>query len=120
MAFALEYQFHGVRSTDPTAAIMTPIRQLIFCGETLEKSNAGEMKLATMLMPTVAMTKVRPPSRIANGVSIAWTVSIGSVMSVPNTGTVAEAHTTVRIEKNRKFSGRPSRLPRFTAAKLLP
>ena len=61
------YQFHGVRMTEPTAAIMPPIRQLIFCGLTLEKSNAGEMKLATMLMPMVAMTKVRPPSRMANG-----------------------------------------------------
>ena len=58
MASALLYRFHGVSSTEPTAAIMPPIRQLIFCGFTLEKSNAGEMKLATMLMPTVAMTKV--------------------------------------------------------------
>ena len=66
MPSSLLYQFHGVRSTEPTAAIMPPIRQLIFFGLTLEKSNAGEMKLATMLMPTVAMTKVSPPSRIAN------------------------------------------------------
>ena len=68
---------------------MPPVRQEIFCGLTLEKSNAGEMKLATMLMPTVAVTNVRPPSRIANGVSIRCTVSIGSVISSPNTGTVA-------------------------------
>ena len=67
---------------------------------TLEKSNAGEMKLATMLMPTVAVTKVRPPSRIANGVSISCTVRIGSVTRSPNTGTVADAVMTVSTEKN--------------------
>src|SRR5689334_14707540 len=120
MAFALEYQFHGVSSTEPTAAIMPPMRQLIFWGETLEKSNAGEMKLATMLMPTVAVTNVRPPSRIANGVSICWTVWIGSVMSSPNTGTVADAQMTVSSEKKRKLSGSPRKLPFFTALKLLP
>jgi hypothetical protein len=37
---------------------MPPARQLMRCGLTLEKSNAGEMKLATMLMPTVAMLNV--------------------------------------------------------------
>ncbi len=97
---------------------MPPIRQLIFFGFTLEKSKAGEMKLATMLMPMVAITKVRPPSRIAKPLSIRWTVSIGSVISSPKTGTVAEAVTTVRIEKNRKFTGRPSQLPLRTALKL--
>src|SRR6202012_6120520 len=101
MACALSYQFHGVSSTEPIAAIMPPIRQEIFCGLTLEKSKAGEMKLATMLMPTVAMTNVRPPSTIANGVPIFWTVWIGSVISSPYTGMVADAVTTVRIEKNR-------------------
>ena len=86
MASSLLYQFHGVRITEPTAAIMPPVRHEIFCGLTWEKSNAGEMKFATMLMPTVAVTKVSPPSRIANGVSIFCTVLIGSVMSSPNTG----------------------------------
>src|SRR3954447_3333640 len=103
-----------MRSTEPIAAIMPPIRQLIFCGETLEKSNAGEMKLATMLMPTVAVTNVRPPSRIAKGVSIFCTVWIGSVMSSPNTGTVADAQMTVSSEKNRKLTGRPRKLPFLT------
>src|SRR6476659_962469 len=112
------YQFHGVRTTEPTAAIIPPIRQLIFFGFTFEKSKAGEMKLATMLMPMVAITKVRPPSRMAKPLSIRWTVSIGSVISSPNTGTVAEAVTTVRIEKNRKFSGSPSQLPFRTDVKL--
>ncbi len=48
-------------STDPTAAIMPPVRQLILCGATWEKSNAGETKFATMLMPMVAIMKVRQP-----------------------------------------------------------
>jgi hypothetical protein len=58
---------------------MPPVRQLMRCGLTLEKSKAGEIQLATMLMPTVART---------------------------NTGTVAEAVITVSSEKNRK-SHRP-------------
>ena len=65
MASSLLYQFQGVNSTEPTAAIMPPVRQLIFCGLTLEKSNAGATKLATMLMPIVASTKVNPPSSTA-------------------------------------------------------
>ena len=120
IASLLLYQFHGVRITEPTAAIMPPVRQEILCGLTLEKSNAGEMKLATMLMPTVAVTNVRPPSRIANGVSIRCTVSIGSVISSPNTGTVAEAVITVSREKKRKLIGSPRKLPRLTASKLRP
>src|ERR1700712_4986159 len=111
------YQFHGVNNTEPTAAIMPPIRQEIFFGFTLEKSNAGEMKLATMLIPTVAMTNVNPPSRIAKAESIFSTVLIGSVISSPKTGTVAEAVTTVRMEKKRKLRGRPSQLPLRTALK---
>ena len=78
------------------------------------------MKFATMLMPTVAVTKVSPPSRIANGVSIRCTVSIGSVSSSPNTGTVADAVMTVSSEKNRKLIGSPRKLPFLTASKLRP
>ena len=78
------------------------------------------MKFATMLMPTVAVTNVSPPSRIANGVSIRCTVSIGSVISSPNTGTVADAVMTVSSEKNRKLTGSPRKLPRLTASKLRP
>lgn len=116
----LEYQFHGRRNTDPTAAIMPPMRHEILFGATLEKSNAGEMKFATMLMPTVAVTNVRPPRRIANGVSMRSTVWIGSVMSSPKTGIVAEAVMTVSSEKKRKLTGRPQKLPFLTAEKLRP
>ncbi len=38
------------------------------------------------------MTKVKPPSRMANTVSIRSTVWIGSVINSPNTGTVAADH----------------------------
>ena len=103
-------------STEPTAAIMPPVRQLIRCGLTLEKSNAGEMKLATMLMPMVAIVKVSAPSTMANSaVDPARPSATGSVISSPNTGQVAEAVTTTRIEKNRKFTGRPRKLPLLTA-----
>ena len=69
--------------TEPTAAIMPPVRQLIFCGLTLEKSNAGLTKLATMLMPMVAVAKVRAASTRAKVLSMWPTVSTGSVMSLP-------------------------------------
>src|SRR3979490_2032474 len=117
MGAGLLYQFHGGGGTEPAAAIMPPVRQLIRCGLTLEKSNAGEMKLATMLMPTVAITKARQPSSIANVESMRCTVLMGSVMSSPNTGTVADAVITVSSEKNRKLTGRPRRLPFLTALK---
>ena len=44
-----------MRNTEPTAAIMPPVRQLMCCGATFEKSKAGDTKLATMLMPMVAI-----------------------------------------------------------------
>src|SRR3954452_22995602 len=114
MTSGLLYRFHGVISTEPTAAIMPPIRQLIRRGLTLEKSNAGEMKLATMLMPMVAMVKVSAPSTIANVDSIRDTVSTGSVISRPNTGMVRDEVMTTSSEKARKLTGRPRRLPRLT------
>src|SRR6185369_5940965 len=106
MTSGLLYRFHGVMSTEPTAAIMPPARQLIRCGLTLEKSNAGEMKFATMLIPIVAMVKVNAPNTIANVESIFATVATGSVINFPNTGTVSEAVTTTSNENTRKFTGR--------------
>ena len=69
---------------------MPPARQLMRCGLTLEKSNAGEMKLATMLIPMVAIVNVNAPNTIAKVESMRATVSTGSVISSPNTGTVNE------------------------------
>jgi hypothetical protein len=109
-----------VISTEPTAAIMPPARQLIRCGLTLQKSNAGEMKFATMLMPMVAIVKVSAPSTMAKVLSMRATVATGSVMSSPKTGMVSDEVTTTRIENARKFTGRPSRLPRLTARNDLP
>jgi hypothetical protein len=120
MTSGLLYRFHGVISTEPTAAIMPPARQLIRCGLTLLKSNAGEMKLATMLMPIVAMVNVNAPNTIANVESIRATVSTGSVMSSPNTGIVRDAVTTTNSENTRKFTGKPRKLPRLTALNDLP
>ena len=107
-------------STEPQAAIIPPARQLIFCGLTLEKSKAGEMKFATMLMPIVAMVNVSAPRTIANVLSILATVATGSVDSSPNTGIVSDAVTTTRIEKSRKFTGRPRKLPFLTESNDFP
>ena len=120
MTSGLLYRFHGVMRTDPTAAIMPPARQLIRCGLTLEKSKAGEMKLATMLMPMVAMVNVNAPNTIAKVESIRATVATGSVINSPNTGTVSDAVTTTNSENTRKFTGSPRKLPRLTAANDLP
>ncbi len=91
MTCGLEYRFHGVISTEPTAAIIPPVRQLIRCGATSEESKAGDTRSATMLMPTVAIMNVSAPSTIANVLPSRATVSIGSVISSPNTGFVAAA-----------------------------
>jgi hypothetical protein len=69
------------------AAIIPPARQLMRCGLTLEKSNAGEMKFATMLMPMVAIVNVSAPRTMANVLSIRATVSTGSVISSPEAST---------------------------------
>ena len=69
--------------TEPTAAIMPPVRHEIFCGLTCEKSNAGDTKFATMLMPMVAVVNVSAASTIAKVLSILPTVLTGSVMSSP-------------------------------------
>src|SRR6476620_8115764 len=120
MTSGLLYRFHGVIRTEPTAAIMPPARQLILCGLTLEKSNAGEMKLATMLMPIVAMVNVNAPRMMAKVLSILATVWTGSVINSPKTGSVSDAQTTTRMENTRKLTGRPRKLPLLTAANDLP
>jgi hypothetical protein len=62
---------------DVTAAIMPPARQLILLGATLEKSNAGETKFATILIPIVATMKVSAPRTTAVALSIRLTISTG-------------------------------------------
>ena len=47
------------------------------------------------------------------------TVCTGSVISSPNTGSVAAAVTTTSSENTRKFTGRPRKLPFLTASKTL-
>src|SRR5580698_3338191 len=104
---------------DAVAAAIPPIRQLIRLGATFEKSNAGDTKFATMLIPIVAIVKVNAPRITAVGWSIRPTVSTGSVINCPKTGSVAAVVTTVTSENARKLTGRPQKLPRFTLLKLL-
>ncbi|SSS39970.1 Uncharacterised protein [Acinetobacter baumannii] len=105
---------------EPTAAIIPPIRQLILLGETLEKSNAGETKLATILIPIVAIIKVKLPKITTKVLSSLPTISTGSVISFPYTGSVAAIHTTVSKEKPKKLIGKPRKFPILIALKLLP
>ena len=111
--------------TDPIAAIMPPMRQEILVGATFEKSNAGETKLATMLMPIVAIANVSTPRTAAVVLSILSTMCTGSVTILPSasrpmTVTPAETVHTTRIEKKRKLTGRPQKLPFLTSPKVLP
>src|SRR3954454_8707033 len=106
---------HGITNTDPTAAIMPPRMKVMCLGETLAKSKAGETKLATMLMPMVAMMKVAAPSTAAVVLSTRATISTGSCRYSPKTGSVAEVVMTVTMEKARKLTGRPQKLPFLTA-----
>jgi hypothetical protein len=46
-----------------SAAMSPPRLKLILLGKTLAKSKAGETKLATTLMPSVATAKVSAASR---------------------------------------------------------
>src|ERR1700747_895339 len=104
-------RFHGVIKTEATAPTLPPVRQLMWLGATLEKSKAGDTKLATILMPIVAMVKVIAPITTAKGESILPTVSTGSVIKCPNTGKVADVVITVTTEKARKLTGSPQKLP---------
>ncbi|MNV74016.1 hypothetical protein D3C71_1672010 [compost metagenome] len=67
----------------------------------MEKSKAGETKLATILMPMVATIIVSNPRATAISLSRRVTVSIGSVISCPNNGRVPETITTVTNENSR-------------------
>ena len=99
---------------------MPPVRKLIFCGEQLEKSNAGETKFATMLIPMVAVIIVSRPIATARSLPTRLTVSIGSVIMRPNSDWVPETITTVTMENSRKLNGSPQRLPRRISPMLLP
>ena len=103
---------------DATAAIIPPARQLILLGATLAKSKAGDTKLATILMPMVAVTNAKAPSNTAMLLSMRETVAIGSCNISPNTGKVPETITTVTRENARKFTGSPQKLPRRTSCML--
>ncbi len=120
MTAGLLKRFQGVMKMAATAAIKPPVRQLMRLGLTLEKSKAGETKLATMLMPMVAVMKVKAPSTAAKLLSISDTVSIGSVISLPNTGSVPEVVTTVTTLNARMLTGRPQKLPFLTSPYDLP
>ena len=99
---------------------MPPIRQEIFCGFTFEKSNAGDTKFATMLIPTVAIMNVNAPRITAYTLSNRATVCTGSMINSPNTGRVAAAVTTTNNENTRKFTGNPRKLPFLIDLKSFP
>src|SRR5476649_1237210 len=98
-------RFHGVSRTEPTAAIIPPERKLIFCGEQLEKSKAGDTKFATILMPMVAMIMVSRPSATATLLPTRLTGSIGSVIIWPNRACLPDGSCADREGDMRALSG---------------
>src|SRR3954453_23615411 len=106
----------GMTATEPTAAIIPPRMKVMCLGDTFAKANAGETKLATMLMPIVAIRKVAAPRTAAVVLSIRDTISTGSSMYWPKTVSVPEVVITVTSEKARKLTGRPQKLPFLTAS----
>ena len=83
-------------------------------------SYAGETKFATMLMPMVATMKVTEPRITTKGLPIFCTMSTGSMMAVPKTFSVPAVTMTVMIEKTRKLTGRPRKLPFLMVGSSLP
>src|SRR6476646_6853601 len=84
-------------------------------GATLARSYAGETKLATTLIPTVATAKVTAPSSRTTTLSMRPTTSTVSVMYSPYTANVPAVTSTDTTEKAMKLIGRPQKLPITTA-----
>ena len=97
-----------------TVLIMPPTLNVIFCGQTLARSYAGETKLATMLTPMVAMAKVSAPRTSTQVLPTLATSSAGSVMASPNTSSEPAVTITETTTKAVELSGRPQKLPRRT------
>lgn len=110
----LEKRFHGVTTSAATVLIRPPTLKVIFCGQTLARSYAGETKLATMLTPMVAMAKVSAPSTRTQVLPISATRWAGSVIALPNTSSEPAVTMTDTITKAVELMGRPQKLPRLT------
>src|SRR5215204_4339371 len=67
-----------------------------------------------MLIPTVAIAKVRAPMISISVFGILATTSTGSVMASPNTVWAPDVTTTTTSEKAMKLTGRPQKLPTLT------
>src|SRR6188472_3601198 len=102
--------------TSAISALIRPPRLKSMCrGATLARSYAGETKLATTLIPTVATAKVIAPSSKTTTLSMCPTTSTGSVMYSPYTANVPAVTSTDTTEKAMKLTGRPQKLPTTTA-----
>src|SRR5215213_2325361 len=104
--------FQGVTRRARRAEIRPPRLKSMYLGIAFDRSYAGETKLATMLIPTVAIAKVKAPmirTRVFGILATTWT---GSVMASPNTVREPEVTMTMTSEKAMKLIGNPQKLPR--------
>jgi len=74
------------------------------------------MKLATRLIPTVAMKNVIAASTVRSALSTRAMTSAGFVRISPNSIPVPAVRKSVRSEKTASPTGRPSRLPSLMSA----
>ncbi len=110
----LEKRFQGVTTSAATVLIMPPTLKVIFCGQTLARSYAGETKLATMLTPMVAMAKVSAATTSTQVSPTLATSSAGSVMACPNASSEPAVTITETTTNAVELMGSPQKLPRLT------
>src|SRR5438552_10842106 len=85
-------------------------------GNTFEKSKAGETKLATTLMPSVATAKVTAASSARNQLSNLAEICSGCSSTSPYTLKAAMVVMPATSENRIRLIGRPQRLPLVTVA----
>src|SRR3954468_16483174 len=115
MACGDEYSFQGTVASAMNAVMMPPRLNVMYFGQTLARSYAGDTKFATMLTPTVARTNTSAPISTIQSFSTLFSSSVGSSTAEPYTLTDA-ADTTTEVSANSvQLTGRPQKLPRITA-----
>lgn len=85
-----------------------PVRKLIFRGAMLEKSKAGETRLAAMFTDSVAISTVTSAKRMPTTLSALAASWTGSQMASPYTACEPEVTMTDRKAKSVMVVGRPS------------
>ena len=101
------------------AVIRPPMRKSILLGSKFAKSYAGGMKLATMLIPTVAAKNAKAAMMVRNILSTLATIAVGSAIYSPKIAIVPPVIISVMNEKKTTLPTKPHRLPFRISSSLL-